>query len=186
VRLLVAWDPSNLIYPPVNWYADCRFDGVVEGLGGAGDADTIGNVHALDLNQWVDFSTTVVGHRQGNFLKIDPLFDTLPPGQGVGIGPNQNPTSPVNPALLDNPIRIFQYELFLDGSLGRRDIYGLWLAAPTGEPINFRVWEGIQLPRFATSLVNVPASVTVVPGPGVGAPVMSVAVGVGLRRRRKT
>lgn len=182
VRLRVGWDPSSLINPSLNWYADCRFDAVVVGVGSAGAADTASNYFAMIGSYWNPLDG-LAAHRQRNVLKIDPSFDDTPPGQGYGIGPHQNPAVVSQTATLDNPVRIFQYELLLDGTLGRRDVYGLWLPSPTGEPINFRVWEGLFQPRWATSLVNVPASITVVPSPSVGV-VLAAGFARVVRRRR--
>ena len=169
VRALVSWVPE----PGVGYaFAGCRFDAVVEAAGG-GPADTASDfLRPPPLH--LAFTQTITAVRFGSVLKIDDARDTLPPGEGTrGVVPAQLIEIPGDtPYNTANPISIFEFVLWFDGTPGRREL-GEHFIAPGGGNSTDRVLSIYTSPTGAT---NIPLTtrhalaINVLPAPGAALP----------------
>jgi hypothetical protein len=169
VRLLAEFGGITTGGETPLYMAWADLDGVVFAASG-GLGDTASNVRLLRAGGVL--ATAPFGsQRQGALLKFDSPFDTLAPGVGNGwLEPLQSQDAIGNPPGQANPIPIVGYTLFLDGTLGRRDIYGVFRTRRPTETYAGREDIFLGLPGIASytppdelSIVN--TSIVVVPTP---------------------
>lgn len=182
VRALVSWVPE----PGVGYaYAVSRFDAVVEAVGG-GLADTASDfLRPPPLH--LAFTQTITAVRFGSVLKIDDARDTLPPGEGTrGIQPGQLTEVPGDtPYNTANPISIFEFVLWFDGTPGRRELREHFIA-PGGGNTTDRVLRIYTSPLGASNMpltTRHGLTINVLPAPGAAFPLLFGALA--LRRARR-
>ncbi len=181
VRLMASWSGTPAGERTI--LSSARFDGIVRGLDGSGAADSVSQFLAGEplsgtIGPTVDWGIgsggAPRGLRQGDLIKIDPSSDSDPPGMGVRWTTVQQ-GHPTGTDFFDlrNPIRIFQYELSLDGSPGTRTIGSTWgLLTPEGLPKIQLYHDDAVTHSWPLEVYNVPititdASITVIPAPGI-------------------
>jgi hypothetical protein len=121
--------------------------------------------------------TWLAATRFGSTIKIDRVEDTSPPGVGsvwIQVGGGGGVTGVPT---VGNPVKAFRYSLTLDGSLGRRDIAGIWQRFPSGLPY-------IDLTTGTISATFENASI-VVPTPVAAGPCAIALLACGAMRRRR-
>lgn len=179
VRLIATW--SGAPAGERTAFASTGFDGIVRGIG-AGLNDTVGGFVTSETPQgfpgpsltWTGMGGPPIGYRQGEILRIDSIFDNAEPG----VGPNRVLITQGHPSLnewldLANPVRLMQYTLFLDGTVGTREIGSLWSTrTPEGLPRLQVLHDDAITHSWQFAPYNVPltvsdASITVVPAPGI-------------------
>jgi hypothetical protein len=164
-RYIVSWDQSTVPPPGGHWYPDAIFDPTITG---ASPGDSVSEMMMHLSGFWVVATAAgplTVQDMGGGLLKIDNPIDTQAPGQGPsgarprqgwGIGEAQSSA---------NPIRVFQFRLTLDGSLGTREFASAFATNPATNGPWLRMWTSTTVRANAGSLVNTGASVTVIPTP---------------------
>lgn len=180
VRANVSWNAPGIAF------AIAGLDVVVEGLEGAGSADSITNI--LRPPTFLDGTPTnrVSVQRFGNLLKIDDSRDTSPPGTGpstLWLIQTFNEIS-LN---RDNPITILEYTLILDGSLGTRRLSEIFFTTTNGYRDNINRLFDVYTSRFTYNMptsTRLGASVTVIPAPGASFFAAFGTVMIAARRRR--
>jgi hypothetical protein len=181
-RVLMAWTPDAGYA-----FSGTQFDATVTGHDGAGAADTISGI-ARPYPYNSGTNQTLVATRFGATIKIDDARDTAGPGMGTrGVFPGQGPQDfPDMSWSQENPTSLFEFDLNLDGSLGRRTFDEFFLA-PTGLPriLIYTTSSGATNALTIPSQVSfVDAEVVVVPAPGFIGMAAGLA-GWSVRRRRR-
>lgn len=130
--------------------------------------------------------------RQGNLIKIDMPQDLAAPGLGSRwLESFQSQDAIGFPPSTENPIVLLGYTLFLDGTPGQRDIFGVFrVRRPTETQPNVPdVLVGLPgIAQYAApdDLTIVNTSIIVVPTPaGVMVGVVGILVATGFTRRRR-
>lgn len=167
--------------PPDAYFGFAYFDAVVNGAG-AGD-----NVSSMGLGMLGSYP--LAARRFGSTIKIDADLDIDPPGVGpwwirTGQGSPQTFPTPV----YDNPLTVFNYTLFLDGTLGDRIvdlIYRPIISVPNDR--NVFVYN-LRTPSvlLAEQTTYSPMTIHVVPAPISSSMLVGGMGACILRRRRRT
>lgn len=188
VRAWTAWEPGagQGVY---QYFASCSFDVIVEGINGAGQADTASELHRT---RYLDsLPHPMAAMRFGDVLKIDDERDTLPPGEGTRwLRFSQPPANiPGWEFQFQNPITLFSFVLELDGTEGERIVHQVFRphAGAPGDPPRYF----LQTYTSETGLGNYPDGeggvfdlrIRVVPAPAAAA--LLVLAAFCPRRRRR-
>ena len=125
LRALVSWDLDAGIA-----FASAAFDVILAAVNG-GHSDGTGTfVRPAPFNNAT--GQTIVATRFASVLKVDDARDTLPPGEGQrGVNPAQLSGGTSGPDRL-NPASIFEFDVFFDGTPGRREVSEFFLAPAGG------------------------------------------------------
>jgi hypothetical protein len=127
IRGVASWDlAAGYAFKGVN------FDGIWEAQA-SGIADEIVGPERYAPYFWTD-PAIYVASKFGLVTKIDDTRDTAPPGQGARwIVPFQYAETVGDDFTTENPVWVFRYVVFLDGTPGDRTAHGLF-RIPTGRP----------------------------------------------------
>ncbi len=186
VRLEASW--SGMASGQRTEFARTFFDATIRGVA-CGELDSVSGF-SPGLVRWGPGGFGAPRpQRHGDVIKIDPAGDDDPPGLGARWTTVDQgwPGAGMSDPVLDNPVRIFQYTLLLDGSAGTREIRGVWgHLTPQGQP-QAQIWfDDPATQIWQTAVNNIPmtvsdASITVVPAPGI----LGVLTLLALPRRRQ-
>jgi hypothetical protein len=171
-RLLIGWDNATLPDPTSNFilFRDADFTAVVTGIG-SGDVVPADSVRMMWNGQFV---TPFIPYQ----LHVKPDWIGM-----LAVHPSQSPIFGIPDTR--NPLRVFEFQLNLDGMTGRRDIFADFLILPsTGTPW-IRVWNDQQTSVLFTNLTHTGASVTVIPTPAFGHLGVVACCLIAARRRRR-
>jgi hypothetical protein len=191
-RLLVHWTPVGT----ASAFNVVQLDAVVEGVAGAGPADALVGNAGFVLNNNFNTGELVqrTARRWNNFIVLDSFLDPFAPGSmdinggARFLAPGQGTATFGGGLLFGSPIVVLRATLALDGSLGRRDIYGVAPQPVIGAPPFFayvHAWNGDVYSRVPVdSVTQLPAAI-IVPTPASVSTVLIGAMVAASRRRRQ-
>jgi hypothetical protein len=184
VRLRADWSGSETDFPgglASTYFRRTEFDAVVSN---AGPLDDITEKFSLFRGSLNGGSFPGMAIRVGSTLKMEAFPDATAPGANASWHtPFQVVDSLGNLVDFNRPVTIFQYRLALDGSLGTRDIAGVWrVQEREAQPFVSIGLAGIVNFRSPDAVVINNAAVRVVPSPGAWVAACLLPLALRLRR----
>lgn len=175
---------------PSYYFAGARIDQTITGIEGAGIGDTVVVTDPGFANQ-----QTLVPRRFGSVLKIDDTSDTLPPGEGPGHWGIFQPGAAVGGYTYANPVLgVIDFDLYLDGTLGDRQISAWWRGwadrfpgfPDVGPAIYILNHNAVDFDFIFPALTVNELTIRVVPAPGTTMLACAVACLAARRRRPRS